>query len=149
MIRAEDLTRAYPVLDAQAPASDGADLLAAEDVEAVFVVQDDRLAGIVTDIGLLRFLLPGYLSEDETLARVLEEGVGASLWRGLNGKRIADLLGGDPHDVPEVEADDTLIEVAVRMSRTGSFLVAVWRDGRLIGGITSSALLTALRGERR
>jgi CBS domain-containing protein len=138
--------RSFPLVDAQSPASQAADLLAGNDVDAVFVVNGDRLAGIVTDLTLLRFLLPRYVSEDEALARVLDEAAGRELWRALSGRAAAHLLPADTRDVPEVDDDATLIWVAAQMCTSGSFLVAVRRHGALIGGITSSALIGALRG---
>jgi hypothetical protein len=147
-MRALDVMREFPVMDAHAPASQAADLLAEPDVDAIFVVDGDRLAGIVTDLALLRFLLPRYVREDEALARVLDEAAGGELWRALNGRAVADLLPTGPRDVPEVDDDATLIWVAAKMCTSGSFLVAVRHHGALVGGITSSALITALRGNR-
>jgi CBS domain-containing protein len=140
--------RSFPVLDAQTPAIQAAEQLARPDVEAIFVMEGDRLAGIVTDLTLLRFLLPRYITEDEALARVLDDVAGRELWRALNGRAVADLLPADPRDVPEADDDATLVWVATRMCASGSFLVAVRRHGELVGGVTSSAVITALRGNR-
>jgi CBS domain-containing protein len=145
-MRARDVMRAYPVLDKQTPADQAADQLAQSDVDVVFVVDGDRLAGIVTDLALLRFLLPRYVTEDAALARVLDEAAGRELWRALHGRTVADLLPADARDVPEVDIDDTVLWVAARMCTTGSFHVAVRDHGDLVGGITSSAVITALRG---
>ncbi len=49
----------------------------------------------------------------------------------------------------EVDADATLVEVAATLVRSGASLVVV-RDpgGRLLGGITTSRLITRLLGAR-
>lgn len=47
-------------------------------------------------------------------------------------------------DVPLVEGEDSLIEVASVMVRTSSSLVAVQDQGRIIGGIALTDLLEQL-----
>ena len=49
-------------------------------------------------------------------------------------------------DVPSVDADDTIIEVAAIMARHRSPLLAVMKDGNLHGVITASRLLAAALG---
>jgi CBS domain-containing protein len=59
----------------------------------------------------------------------------------------ADLLPSQRAEVAQVDGDATLIEVAAAMARTNAPLVAVRdRDGRLLGGITTSQLITRLLG---
>ena len=59
-------------------------VLAEEDVDALFIEHQWQLQGVVSDIGLLVRLLPGYILEDPTLAQVLEEGAATcsgSAWK--------------------------------------------------------------------
>jgi CBS domain-containing protein len=149
-MRARDLATPYPSLAPDTPAEEAARLLAEEAVEGVFV-QDDQgeLQGLVSDTSLLAFLLPRYLAEDRALVRVLGEDVADALWQRLRGRPVRDLLQASTAGLPEVDADDTLVSVAATLARTGASLVAVrGRDGRLLGGITTSQLLTRLLGTR-
>jgi CBS domain-containing protein len=143
-MRARDLTVPYPLLPADAPAAEAARLLADEEVDAVFVDRQGQLQGVVSDIGLLARLLPSYIIEDPKLAQVLEEGAAELLWRRLEGHRADELLAKAGSEIPQVDGDATLMEVAVAMAGAKAPLVAVREGGRLIGGITSSALLTRL-----
>jgi CBS domain-containing protein len=143
-MRARDLATPYPSLPAEAAASEVARVLAEEEVDVVFIERQGQLQGVVSDIGLLVRLLPSYVVEDPKLAQVLEEGAADLLWRRLEGQRAADLLAKAGSDIPQVEGDATLIEVAAAMAGARAPLVAVREADRLVGGITSSALLTRL-----
>jgi CBS domain-containing protein len=146
-MRARDLAVPYPVLPADAPAAEAARLLAQQEVDAVFVERQGQLQGVVSDIGLLVRLLPGYVIEDPTLAQVMEEGATDLLWRRLEGRRVEELLPrAASGEVRQVDGDATLMEVAAVMAGARAPMVAVRQGGRLIGGITSSALLTRLLG---
>jgi CBS domain-containing protein len=144
-MRARDLAVPYPLLPADAPAAEAARLLAEAEVDAVFVDRQGRLQGVVSDIGLLVRMLPGYVIEDPTLAQVMEEGATDLLWRRLEGHRVEELLPRTTSgEVPQVDGDATLMQVAAVMAGARAPMVAVREGGRLIGGITSSALLTRL-----
>jgi CBS domain-containing protein len=145
-MRARDLAVPYPLLPADAPAAEAARLLAEEPIDAVFIERQGQLQGVVSDIGLLVRLLPGYIIEDPKLAHVLEEGATDLLWRRLEGRTTVGLLPKQGGEVPQVDGDATLMEVAAVMAGAQAPMVAVREGGRLIGGITSSALLTRLLG---
>jgi len=145
-MRARDLAVPYPLLPADAPAAEAARLLAEEPVDAVFVERQGQLQGVVSDIGLLVRLLPGYIIEDPKLAHVMEEGAADLLWRRLEGHTAGELLAKKGSEVPQVDGDATLMEVAAVMAGARAPMVAVREGGQLIGGITSSALLTRLLG---
>jgi CBS domain len=144
MTRARDLAAPYPSLPIDAPAAEVARILAEEEVDVVFIERHGQLQGVVSDIGLLARLLPSYVIEDPKLAQVMEEGAADLLWRRLEGRRADELLAKAGSEIPQVEGDATLIEVAAAMAGARAPLVAVREGGRLIGGITSSALLTRL-----
>jgi CBS domain-containing protein len=145
-MRARDLAVPYPRLPAAAPAAEAARLLAEEEVDAVFVERQGRLQGVVSDIGLLVRMLPSYVIEDPKLAHVMEEGAADLLWRRLEGRTAGELLLKGGGEVPQVDGDATLMEIAAVMAGAQAPMVAVREGGRLIGGITSSALLTRLLG---
>jgi CBS domain-containing protein len=142
--RARDLTSPYPSLPTDAPAAEVARILAEEEVDVVFIERQGQLQGVVSDIGLLARLLPSYVVEDPKLAQVLEEGAADLLWRRLEGRRAGELLAKAGSEIPQVEGDATLMEVAAAMAGARAPLVAVREGGRLVGGITSSALLSRL-----
>jgi CBS domain-containing protein len=147
-MRARDLATPYPSVAPDTPAEEAARLLAEEAVEGVFV-QDDQgeLQGLVADTTLLAFLLPRYLAEDRALVGVLGEDVADALWQRLRGRTVRDLLPASTAGLPEVNGNDTLVKVAATLVRSGASLVAVRdRDGRLLGGITTSQLIRRLLG---
>ena len=147
-MRARDLATPYPSVAPDTPAEEAARLLAEEPVEGVFV-QDDQgeLQGLVADTTLLAFLLPRYLAEDRALVGVLGEDVADALWQRLRGRTVRDLLPASTAGLPEVNGNDTLVKVAATLVRSGASLVAVRdRDGRLLGGITTSQLIGRLLG---
>jgi CBS domain-containing protein len=147
-MRARDLATPYPSVAPDTPAEEAARLLAEEPVEGVFV-QDDQgeLQGLVADTTLLAFLLPRYLAEDRALVGVLGEDVADALWQRLRGRTVRDLLPASTAGLPEVNGNDTLVKVAATLVRSGASLVAVRdRDGRLLGGITTSQLIRRLLG---
>jgi CBS domain-containing protein len=149
-VRARDLATPYPSLAPGSPAEQAARLLAEEPVEGVFVHdQHGGLQGVVTDTTLLSFLLPRYLAEDRALLGVLGEDVAEALWQRLGGRSVQELLSATTRSVAEVDEDATLLEVAAVLVRSGAALVVVrGQDGRLLGGITTSRLLTRLLGDR-
>ncbi len=148
-MRAGDLATPYPVISAGAPAEEAAALLAEEDTDVLLVQgADGAPAGVLHDLGLLTAMLPHYLVEDRALARTLGEGNTAELWERLKGKSVGDLIDTTADPLPTVKADATLIEVAAQMCGTGAALVAVMDGERILGGVTSSALITVLLSDR-
>jgi hypothetical protein len=116
--RARDLTVTYPSLPTDAPAAEVARALAEEPVDAVFIERHSHLEGVVSDLGLLLRLLPGYIIEDPTLAQVQEEGAADLLWQRLEGHTSEQLLPTKGVEVAQVDGDATLLEVAAAMART-------------------------------
>jgi CBS domain-containing protein len=147
-MRARDLATPYPSVAPDTPAEEAARLLAEEAVEGVFV-QDEHgnLQGVVADTTLLAFLLPRYLAEDRALVGVLGEDVADALWQRLRGRTVRDLLPVSTAGLPEVDGNDTLVKVAATLVRSGAAQVAVRdRDGRRLGGLTTTQNITRLLG---
>ena len=90
---------------------------------------------------VVRFLVPSYVQDDPSLARVMNESIADRAGDKLGGKRVRDLLPRERRELPAVNHDDTIIEVAAIMARLRCPLAAVMKDGRLIGVISASRLL--------
>src|SRR6201982_1849417 len=143
-MRAAELAEDFPVVTVDSGALDAARLLA-----------EPRLPGIVvTDAGgkpfavlpasqVVRFIVPGYVQDDPSLAGVLNESMADRCADRLGGKKVRGVLPEHLLDVPSVDASDTIIEVAAIMARHRSPLLAVMKSGELQGVITASRLLEA------
>lgn len=124
-------------------------------LDAARTLAEHRLPGIVvTDASgrpravlpasqVVRFIVPKYVQDDPSLAGVLDESMADRSAERLSGKKVRDVLPEHLLDVPTVDADDTLIEVAAIMARLRSPLLAVMKDKALYGVITASRLLAA------
>jgi CBS domain-containing protein len=128
---------------------DGADLLIRkfEDprIRAVAVVTEvGELAGVLTDEDVLRALLPAYVRDDQALARVLEESELDRLLERLRGTRVKDCLDATRRERPVVSGNDTLIEVAAAIVRSGEPAVLVVSEGQVAGIVTVDVVITAL-----
>jgi CBS domain-containing protein len=144
-MKARNLASPRETVDLDAPAPIVAAMLARHDVRAILVVHPDgSFAGVISDSELLRALLPAYIEETGSLARVLEEAAADELYRRLEGRTVADLMPADRDEAPVVDADDTLIEVAAAMVRSRASMVGVVEGGRLLGGISIDDLVSHL-----
>lgn len=144
-MRARNIASRHYTIAADATALEAAAILSRIDVRALLVIgADGGLAGVLSDSRLLAALLPDYVEEDATLARVLEEDAVDLLYRRLEGRTVMDLLDAQSGPHPQVPGDARLLDVAAMMVRTGLSLVGVHDEGRLIGGISIDNLLTFL-----
>lgn len=122
-------------------------------LEAARLLARHRLPGlVVTDAqGLphsvlpasqvVRFLVPTYVQDDPSLARVLSESMADHAADRLGSRKVGDVLPRERPELCVVRSDDTVIEVAAMMARLRSPLVAVMRGRQLAGVITASRLL--------
>lgn len=90
----------------------------------------------------MRFIVPRYVQDDPLLAGVLNESTADRCAERLSGKRSATCCLTTWSRFP-ANADDTIIEVAAVMARLRSPLLAVVKDGSLLGVVTASRLLAA------
>ncbi|MFZ5850999.1 MAG: CBS domain-containing protein [Actinomycetota bacterium] len=143
---ARDLARPYPTVGLEDDALDAARLLAQRQLPGLLVVDGaGRPHTVLPGSQVLRFLVPGYVQDDPALARVYGERAAEEVCARLPGRPVRELLPRDRDEVPVVDDDATLLEVAAVMARVRSPLVAVVdREGRLLGGIVVSRLLSAL-----
>ena len=123
-------------------ALEAAPLLAERRLPALVVTETDGSPhSILPASQVVRFLVPSYVQDDPSLARVMNESMADRAGDKLGSKRVRDLLPREPRELPAVNHDDTIIEVAAIMARLRCPLAAVMKDGRLIGVISASRLL--------
>ena len=133
----------YPVLTMESDALEAAELIAEHRLPGLVVTDQDRPRSILPASQVVRFLVPGYVQDDPSLARVLDESMADQVAKSLGGKSVGDLITKEAPELAVVNADDTIIEVAAIMARLRCPLAAVMRDDHMIGVITASRLLQA------
>ena len=131
----------------ESPALDAARMLAEHRLPGVVVTDAfGRPHAVLPASQVVRFIVPGYVLDDPSLAGVLNESMADKCGERLAGKKVRDVLPEHLLDVPSADADDTIIEVAAMMARHRTPLLAVIKDGELHGVITASRLLAATLG---
>jgi CBS domain-containing protein len=143
MVHAEQMAEDYPVLTADSDALEAAKLLAEHRLPGLVVTDGDRPRSILPASQVVRFLVPGYVQDDPSLARVLDESMADQVAKSLGGKSVGDLITKEAPELAVVNADDTIIEVAAIMARLRCPLAAVMRDDHFLGVITATRLLQA------
>lgn len=143
-MRAEDIAEDFPVISIDSNALDAARMLAEHGLPGLLVIDaSGKPYAVLPASQVVRFIVPRYVQDDPSLAGVLNESTADRAAEKLSGKTVRDVLPDHLVDVPPVNADDTVIEVAAVMARLRSPLLAVVKDGRLVGVITASHLLGA------
>jgi len=143
-MRAEDLAEAFPVVTIDSDALDAARLLAEHRLPGIVVTDNaGKPFAVLPASQVVRFIVPRYVQDDPSLAGVLNESMADRAADKLGGKTVRDVLPDHLTNVPAAHADDTIIEVAAVMARLRSPLMAVVKDGKLVGVITASHLLAA------
>jgi len=142
-MRARDLAGEFPTVGMDTPAIEAARLLAAENLPGLVVVDSERRpVTVLPGTQVLRLGVPGYLQDDPALVRVVDEAHADVFLRGLAGRTVRECLPAQARELPVVEPDATVLEIAALMARTRSPLVAVAdRGGALIGVVTLDALM--------
>lgn len=141
-MHAEDMAEEAPLVDLDSSALEAAQLLAERRLPALVVVNTDGTPrAILPASQVVRFLVPGYVLDDPSLARVMNESMADQAGERLGSRRVRDLLPSPAYEMAVVNHDDTVIEVAAIMARLRCPLAAVMKDRRLIGVITASRLL--------
>jgi CBS domain-containing protein len=141
-MRAGDLAESYPTVELSTPVVEAARLLAGRSLPGLIVVDGGRPLTVLPGTQVLRLAIPRYCQDDPTLARVIDEPSADVFLRGLGGRTVAGSLPRERRELPVVDPDATVLEVAAVMARTRSPLVAVAEPGGpLLGAITLDALL--------
>ena len=141
-MHAEQMAEESPLVTLDTNALEAAKLLAERRLPALVVTgADGSPHSILPASQVVRFLVPSYVQDDPSLARVMNESMADHAGDKLGSKRVRDLLPREPRELAAVNYDDTIIEVAAIMARLRCPLAAVMKDGRLIGVISASRLL--------
>ncbi|GAA5033467.1 CBS domain-containing protein [Actinopolymorpha pittospori] len=142
-MRARDLVADFPTVRVDTPVLEAARLLAGQDLPGLVVVDHrGRPVTVLPGTQVLRLGVPAYCQEDPALARVVDEAHADVFLRELADRTVAECLPERPRELPVVDSDATVLEIAALMARTRSPLVAVVdQAGALSGVVTLDALL--------
>lgn len=146
-MRARELAEPFPVIDLDTDAMAAARLMGGAHLPGLIVCGPDRRPfAVLPGSQVLRFIIPNYVQEDLALARVYDEQAADELLAKLTNSTVRDVLPSerDMDELPIVDQDATMIEVAAVMARMHSPLVAVVDGDELLGAITVSRLLRHL-----
>jgi CBS domain-containing protein len=132
----------FPVVGLDTGAQEAVALLASRRLPGLIVVdQKGKPYSVLPASQVVRCLVPSYVQDDPSLARVIDESLADRVADKLAEATVQSLLPIEPVELPVVNHDDTVLEVAAIMSRLRSPLVAVLKDQEIIGAITASRLL--------
>lgn len=147
-MRAGDLASDFPTVQPDTPVLEAARLLAGQDLPGLIVVDErNRPITILPGTQVLRLAVPQYCQEDPALARVIDEKHADLFLDALEGRTVRECLPDVPRELPVVDAQATVLEIAALMASARSPLVAVARkDGTMVGAITLDALLDRMLG---
>ncbi|MCE5291033.1 MAG: CBS domain-containing protein [Nocardiaceae bacterium] len=142
-MRAHQIAETYPaVVSLDSDALDAVRLLAGHRLPGLLITDaKGRPAAVLPASQVVRFLVPGYVQDDPSLAAVLNESMADRVADKLTGKTVRAMMPKDLKEVPSAQFDDTIVEVAALMARNRCPLIAVVEDKKLIGVITASRLL--------
>lgn len=142
-MRARDLAAPFPVVPVTAPAIDAARLLAQQNLPGLLVVDESGAPlAVLPGTRVLRMALPAYCVEDPALARVVDEAAADVFMSGLDGRTVHDCLHDDHRELPVVDPDATVLEIASLMALTDTPLVAVVDENRqVLGAVTLDVLM--------
>jgi CBS domain-containing protein len=145
-MRAHDLAAPFPIVELDTPALDAARLLASQDLPGLIVVDGrGRPFTILPGTQVLRMAVPRYCQEDPALARVVDEAAADVFLRELGDRTVAECLPTEHRELPVVDPDATVLEIAALMARARSPLVAVVDPQQgMLGAVTLDALLDRL-----
>src|ERR1700733_1789979 len=147
-MHAADIVEDFPVVTIDAEALEAVRMIAEQRLPGILVV--DASGGpfaVLPASQVVRFIVPRYVQDDPLLAGVLAESMADRAAEKLGGRTLRELLPQHQLTLAAANADDTIIEVAAMMGRLRSPLIAVMKQGRLHGVITTSRLLAvALKG---
>jgi CBS domain-containing protein len=145
-VRARDLAAPFPTVELATPAIDAARLLAGQDLPGLIVVDSaGRPSTILPGTQVLRMAVPAYCQDDPALARVVDEAAADVFLRELGDRTVRDCLRERQRELPVVEPEATVLEIAALMARSRSPLVAVVDpDQGMLGAVTLDALLDRL-----
>lgn len=132
----------FPVVGLDSDAQEAVELLASRRLPGLIVVDSNgEPHSVLPASQVVRFLVPSYVQDDPSLARVIDESLADRVADKLANVTVRQLLPPEPVELPVVNHDDTVLEVAAIMARLRCPLVAVMKGKEIIGAITASRLL--------
>jgi CBS domain-containing protein len=132
----------FPVVSVDSDALDAVRLLASRRLPGLIVVRADGTpCSVLPASQVVRFLVPSYVQDDPSLARVIDEPLADRVADKLAGVAVRRLLPDPPAELPVVNHDDTVLEIAALMARLRCPLVVVVKNKEIVGAITASRLL--------
>ena len=132
----------FPVVSLDSGAREAVELLASRRLPGLIVVDArGHPHSVLPASQVVRFLVPSYVQDDPSLARVIDESLADQVADKLANKTVRNMLPSAPVELPVVNHDDTVLEVAAIMARLRCPLVAVMKDKEIVGAITASRLL--------
>ncbi|MGH3343007.1 MAG: CBS domain-containing protein [Carbonactinosporaceae bacterium] len=142
---ARDLAEAFPVVGLDDDALDAVRLLASGRLPGIVVANaQGRPQAILPGSQVLRFVLPLYVQEDPSLARVYDEEHADRIASRLAGRPVRDVLPRSDQELAVVDEDATAVEVAAVMARLRSPPVVVQGGAGILGVVTAAHLLEHL-----
>lgn len=146
LVRAHDLAEDLPTVTLGDSAEHAARLIAEQRLPGIAVLDGGRPVAVLPASQVVRFLVPDYVQEDPSLARVLDERTADSCADELAGHTVRDLLPPRSSRVPlaTVRGAATVVECAATMARLHSPLLVVADDDGVHGILTASHLLEIL-----
>jgi CBS domain-containing protein len=148
-VKARDLAVPYPTVRMDTDALTAARLLTEHNRPGLIVVDDDEHpVAVLPGSQVLRAMIPSYIQDDPTLARVLDEKFADTICDKLADHTVGELVPKDRPALPVANDDDTVLEIAAMMAANRSPLVAVL-DGKgkrasLLGAVSVYDLLGRL-----
>jgi CBS domain-containing protein len=141
-MRARDLATPFPTVGLDTSALEAARLLARSDLPGLIVVdRNGQPITVLPGTQVLRMAIPRYCIDDPALARVIDEAHADKFLTDLADRTVAEALPEKQRELPVVDADATVLEIAALMARTRAPLVAVVHEREMLGAITLDALL--------
>ncbi|MQA77364.1 MAG: CBS domain-containing protein [Streptosporangiales bacterium] len=146
-MRARDLVGEFPMVGMDMPAVEAARLLAAQNLPGLIVVDDHgHPATILPGTQVLQLVVPSYIQDDPIVARVIDEDHADLFLTELGDRTVRECLPAQRRELPVVDPDASVLEIAALMARTRCPLVAVVDEDTVLGAITLDALLDRMLG---
>ena len=145
-MKARDLAQDLPTVGPDDDALEAARLIAHRRLPGLAVIEGGRPVAVLGAAQVLRAVVPAYVQDDPSLARVLDEASADMCADALVGKRVRDLLPPGRHrvELPAVEGDATVVECAAQLAKLQSPALLVVDDGQVHGLLTAAHLLEVL-----
>lgn len=132
----------FPVVGLDSDALEAATLLAKNRLPGLIVTDErGKPHSVLPASQVVRFLVPSYVQDDPSLARVINEPDADKIAEKLAGLTVRKLLPARPAELAVANADDTVLEIAALMARLRSPLIVVVDGDQILGAITASRLL--------